>query len=209
MSTHPKSYERRKDDRPREIIAAAFEEFAAKGYADTRLQDVARRAGVSKGLPYLYFETKEELFKAVVRRLVKPRFDELMTRMEDSVLSAEEFLRGPFLDFARPFVRSRRARILRLLIAEGPKHPDLTEFYATEVLAPMTKALSARIRRDADRASIRHLGLAEFPQLIVAPVIVGSLWLNLFGSYLPLDTDRMLEAHVELLSSALRPSASH
>ena len=71
----------RRDTRPQEIVAAAFEEFAANGYAATRLEDVAARAQVSKGLPYLYFKTKEELFKAVIRSVITPLFDSLRERM--------------------------------------------------------------------------------------------------------------------------------
>src|SRR3989337_1624220 len=72
----------RKDTRPQEIVAAAFEEFAAKGYAATRLEDVASRARVSKGLPYLYFKTKEALFKAVVKSVITAHFDVIREKME-------------------------------------------------------------------------------------------------------------------------------
>src|SRR5215471_17505842 len=117
----------RKDTRPQEIVAAAFEEFAQHCYAGTRLEDVAARARVSKGLPYLYFKTKVELFKAVVRSVITAHFDVIRSRMETTDLSAADFMRGPMLGFMQEFVRSRRAVIVRLLIAEGPKHPELTE----------------------------------------------------------------------------------
>ncbi|MGE0613410.1 MAG: TetR/AcrR family transcriptional regulator, partial [Hyphomicrobiales bacterium] len=95
---------RRKNDRPEEIVSAALEEFAAKGFAATRLEDVAARARVSKGLPYLYFRTKEELFKAVIKTFVKPGFDSMIEDIRDTRLSSEDFLRGPFLDFFKAFV---------------------------------------------------------------------------------------------------------
>jgi AcrR family transcriptional regulator len=85
-----------KDLRPQQIVAVAFEEFAAKGFAATRLEDVAARARVSKGLPYLYFKTKEELFKAVVRSVITSHFDVMRERMEATELSVEAFLKGPF-----------------------------------------------------------------------------------------------------------------
>ena len=92
-------YRRRKEERPAEITQAAMETFAEHGYAAARVDDVAKRAGISKGLLYLYFKTKEELFKAVIRSVVVPRIDALKTAITDSDLSAEEFLRGPFLEF--------------------------------------------------------------------------------------------------------------
>jgi AcrR family transcriptional regulator len=91
-------FRRRKEDRPQEITEAALAAFAEKGYAATRVDDVARRAGVSKGLLYLYFKTKEDLFKAVIRSFVVPKIDELTAIIDSSELTSEEFLRGPFLD---------------------------------------------------------------------------------------------------------------
>ena len=77
----PRRSRKESDSRPQEIVDAAFQEFAAKGFAGTRLEDVAARAHVSKGLPYLYFRTKEELFKAVVKSIVTPAFDAMRTAM--------------------------------------------------------------------------------------------------------------------------------
>ena len=90
----PTRFRRRKEARPAEITEAALEAFAEKGYDATRVDDVAKRAGVSKGLLYLYFKTKEELFKAVIRSFVSPRVDELTAAIDDNALSAEAFLRG-------------------------------------------------------------------------------------------------------------------
>ena len=96
----------RKDNRPEEIVAAAFEEFAAKGYAATKVEDVATRARVSKGLPYLYFKTKEELFKAVIRSVITSHFDIIREQMERTDLPVEAFLKGPFLAFIQELVGS-------------------------------------------------------------------------------------------------------
>ncbi len=113
-------FRRRKEDRPQEITAAALAAFAEKGYAATRVDDVARRAGVSKGLLYLYFKTKEELFKAVIRSFVIPRIEALTDIIDRSELSSEEFLRGPFLEFVKTLPGSPFRILIRLMIAEGP-----------------------------------------------------------------------------------------
>ena len=100
---------RHKEVRPQQIVAAAFEEFAEKGFAGARLEDVASRAKVSKGLPYLYFKTKVELFKAVIRSVITSHFEVIREQMETTDLSVEDFLKGPFLHFIQDIVSSRRA----------------------------------------------------------------------------------------------------
>src|SRR5581483_2341375 len=155
----------RKDTRPQEIVAAAFEEFVSHGYAATRLEDVAARARVSKGLPYLYFKTKEELFKAVVRSVISPIFDAMRERMLTTEMSCEAFLKGPFLAFIQELVGSRRVLIARLLIAEGHKHPELTGFYYEQVIAKGRETLQAFVDRGVARGEFRATPLRDFPQL--------------------------------------------
>ena len=194
----------RKDTRPQEIVAAAFEEFAAKGYAATRLEDVASRARVSKGLPYLYFKTKEALFKAVVKSVITPHFDAIRRQMESTDMSSEEFLKGPFLAFIQELVLSRRAAIARLLIAEGHKHPELTAFYFEHVISHGIEAMRNLIDRGVARGEFRPTQLREFPQLLIAPVLTAVLWRALFERHRHLDTDKLLETHIGLIVDAIR-----
>jgi AcrR family transcriptional regulator len=135
-------FRRRKEDRPQEITEAALAAFAEKGYAATRVDEVARRAGVSKGLLYLYFKTKEDLFKAVIRSFVVPKIDELTAIIESSELTSEEFLRGPFLEFVKTLPGSPISILVRLMISEGPKHPDLLQFYWDNVVSRGLAALN-------------------------------------------------------------------
>jgi AcrR family transcriptional regulator len=199
----------RKDSRPQEIVAAAFEEFAANGYAATRLEDVAARAKVSKGLPYVYFKTKEELFKAVILSVITPHFDAIRERMLSTELSCEAFLKGPFLAFLQELVLSRRVLIARLLIAEGHKHPELTEFYYDQVIVKARETLRAFIDHGIQRGEFRPTALRDFPQLLIAPVLVSVVWRSLFERHHHLDTDRLLATHIDLLIEAIRaPQAS-
>jgi AcrR family transcriptional regulator len=195
---------RRKDTRPQEIVAAAFEEFAVNGYAATRLEDVAARAKVSKGLPYLYFKTKEELFKAVIRSVITPLFDAMRERMLATDLSCEAFLKGPFLAFVQELVKSRRVLIARLLIAEGHKHPELTKFYYDHVIAKGRETLKAFIDRGVERGEFRPTALRDFPQLIIAPVLLAVVWRTLIERHHHLDTDKLLATHIDLLVEAIR-----
>ena len=194
----------RRDTRPQEIVAAAFEEFAAKGYAAARLEDVATRAKVSKGLPYLYFKTKEELFKAVIRSVITPLFDAMRERMLTTDLSCEAFLKGPFLSFIQELVKSRRVLIARLLIAEGHKHPELTKFYYDHVIAKGRETLKAFIDRGIERGEFKPTALRDFPQLIIAPVLLAVVWRTLIERHHHLDTDALLTTHIDLLIDAIR-----
>ena len=197
-------FQRRKEARPAEITRAAMEAFAEHGYAATRVDDVAKRAGVSKGLLYLYFKTKEELFKAVIRSVVVPRIDALKTAIADSDLSAEAFLRGPFLEFIQKLPDSPARIVVRLLIAEGPKHPDLTAYYCDQVVSGGLEALRQLIDRGVRQGEFRQTRLEEFPQLMVAPVLVSIIWKTLFERHLPLDTDEFLQTHIDLMVTAIR-----
>lgn len=197
-------YQRRKVERPDEIVDAAFRSFAERGYADTRLDEVADRAGVSKGLVYLYFKTKEELFKAVVRQVVVPRLDALDLRVVDEAESVAAFLRGPFVDHVGRLLDSPVRYVLRLLIAEGPKHPDLTEYYHREVVSRVLVMLRRLIQRGVDSGEFRPgTGYEQFPQLIVAPVVMSVVWRALFDRHERLDVRGLLATHVEHVITVL------
>jgi AcrR family transcriptional regulator len=196
-------FQRRKEQRPQEITAAAFDVFAAKGYAGARVEEVARRAGVSKGLLYRYFETKQELFKAVVRSVVVRRIDTLLDAVEHTELSSEAFMRGPLLHFMQGIPGSPVAIVIRLLIAEGKNHPDLVEFYWENVVAKGIRTFSAFIERGVQRGEFRKTAVSEFPQLLLAPVMLSMIWRILFSKH-ELDTDRLIETQIDLLIAYIK-----
>lgn len=197
-------FRRRKEDRPQEITAAALEAFAEKGYSATRVTDVAKRAGVSKGLLYLYFRTKEELFKAVIKSFVSPRIDALKSEIEGTELSAEDYLRGPFVAFAKQVPKSPARVLLRLMVSEGAKHPDLTDWYHENVVSQGLAALRSLIERGVRNGEFRKSALLEFPHLLVAPVVFAMAWSLVFGSRQELNSDRFIEAQVDLLLRAIK-----
>ncbi|RLA27450.1 MAG: TetR/AcrR family transcriptional regulator [Gammaproteobacteria bacterium] len=201
--TEPR-FQRRKEDRPAEITAAALAAFAENGYAATRVDDVAKRAGVSKGLLYLYFKTKEELFKAVIRSFISPRIDALISNVEETELSAEEFLRGPFLEFACSIPKSPARVLLKLMVAEGPKHPDLIAWYWEHVVSRGITALRMLIQRGVKNGEFRESALDEFPQLLVTPIFFSLLWKLLFQPHSELDTDQFIGAHVDMVLTTIK-----
>ena len=191
-------FRRRKEDRPQEITEAALAAFAEKGYAATRVDDVARRAGVSKGLLYLYFKTKEELFKAVIRSFVVPRIEALTDIIDRSELSSEEFLRGPFLEFVKTLPGSPISILVRLMIAEGPKHPDLLQFYWENVVSRGLAALTEILERCVQQGEFRRSVVNDLPHLFVMPVLFSVIFKSLFEKHCP-DTDKLIEAQLDLL----------
>ena len=202
MATEPK-YQRRKEDRPGEIADAAFAAFAEKGYAATRIDDVARRAGVSKGLTYLYYKTKEDLFKAVVRNVVVRRVDALLDDVESTDLSSEAFIRGPLLDFMRRVPGSPIAIVIRLLISEGARHPDLVDYYYENVVARGLDAIERFVDRGVRRGEFKPAARDVQPQLFLAPMMLSMIWRLVFADR-PLDTDRLMETQVNLLLAQLK-----
>ncbi len=202
------SFQRRKEDRPAEITDAAMNAFAEKGYAATKVEDVAKRAGVSKGLLYLYFKTKEDLFKAVVRSFVSPKIDALTKTVENTELSAEAFLRGPFLRFAKSVPNSPARILARLMISEGPKHPDLVAWYWENVVSKGLDALRSVVRKGVDSGDFRQSALNDFPHILAAPVVFSVLWKILFDQHDSLDTDRFIEEHLEVVLNSIRNTKS-
>ncbi len=196
-------YQRRKQDRPKEIAEAAFRVFAEHGYAGARVAEVAKRAGVSKGLLYLYFKTKEELFKAVIRSVVIRRLDALLNEIETTELSSEAFIRGPLSEFMKRVPGSPVAVVIRLLIAEGKRHPDLVDYYWENVVSKGLGAIARCVERGVERGEFRETAVTELPQLLVAPMMVSMIWNILFAKR-ALDTDRLIETHREMVLAYIK-----
>ena len=196
-------YQRRKEDRPQEITQAAFDAFAENGYSATRVEEVAKRAGVSKGLMYLYFKTKEELFKAVVKSVVIRRVDQLIENVETTDLSSKDFIRGPLLSFMKKVPDSPVAVVIRLLISEGPRHPDLVDYYYDNVVAKGLAAIKGFVERGVERGEFRQSAVSELPHLFLAPVMLSIIWGIIFKSK-QLDTDKLIETQIDMLLAHIK-----
>jgi AcrR family transcriptional regulator len=180
------------------ILAAALDEFSARGFAAARLDDVARRADVAKGTIYLHFKDKEALFQELVRTMLSP----LVMTLEQ-LRASDVPIRIVLERFADLFVReiygTRRRDVARLVITEGARFPSIAEFYYREVVERGIAAMRAMIERAVARGELRHAALARFPQLVVAPGLVAILWVGLFDRFAHLDVAGMMRAHIEIL----------
>jgi len=191
--------------RQEEILAAAFEVFAAHGYEAARIDAVARKAGIAKGTIYLYFPNKERLFRAMVRSLVQKRFDAVAETFQGT---AEQLLRELLSRMYGQVVRNEKVRsILRLLIAEGGRFPQLVEIYHREVIAPGMKAVRQGLLQGIAAGEFRKTAAVEFPQLLAAPGILAIVWRLLHGERHRLDLDAYSKAHLEFLLGSLRKQA--
>jgi AcrR family transcriptional regulator len=188
----------RGNDKHAVILAAALEEFAARGFAATRLDDVARRAGVAKGTIYLYFRDKESLFQELVRTMLSPLVGAIEAApLRDLPIRAMVEL---IVDvFVNEIYATHRKDVIRLILAEGPRFPKLAEFYYREVIARVLPIVRARLALAVERGELEHDALARFPQLLVAPALLAILWSGLFGRFAPLDVRELMRAHVDLL----------
>jgi AcrR family transcriptional regulator len=195
--TRASTREARSAARREAILSAALDEFSASGFAATRLDDVARRAGVAKGTIYLYFRDKESLFQELIRTMLTPLVGTIEALGKaDLPISA---LAEHFADlFVREVYETRRKDVIRLMIAEGRRFPNLAEFYYREVLARIIAAVRALLARAAARGEA-PAGLVDFPQIIAAPGLVAIIWSGLFERFEPLDVRAMMKTHLELL----------
>lgn len=194
--------QKQKSKRQEEILAAAFKVFADHGFEATRIDEIARRAGIAKGTIYLYFRDKEHLFRAMVRSLVQRRFDAVAGNFEGT---AEQLLRELQSRMYSQVVKNEKVRsIVRLLIAEGGRFPQLVEIYHHEIIAPGIKALREALQQGIASGEFRETAALEFPQLLVAPGVLAIVWRLLHGERHRLDLEAYQKAHAEFVLERLR-----
>jgi AcrR family transcriptional regulator len=184
------------------ILNAALDEFCEKGFAATRVEDVAARASVAKGTIYLNFKDKQALFEELIRSLLGAH----LARLEAVRLASGRGMRDTIEAIGLPMIEAARAgrlgELMRLMIAESGRFPHLAEFYYREVVARAMGAIR-RLAREAIRAGeLPGEELVRFPQIIGAPIVVTLLWTTLFDKFAPLDSRGLLQAYLDLVFGA-------
>jgi AcrR family transcriptional regulator len=194
----PASRSERAAERRAAITEAAMEEFIARGFTATRLDDIAKRAGVAKGTIYLHFKDKESMFEELIRTAIVPFVDRVTAAppVTGSVRDMAEALGRMFI---HQVATTRRGDIVRLIIAEGPRFPAIADFYYREVVSRGLAALRGLIELGVQRGEIREPKLGQFPQLLIAPLLAAVLWKSLFERHAPLDAEAMLRTHLDLI----------
>ncbi|UWR21359.1 TetR/AcrR family transcriptional regulator [Sulfitobacter sp. S190] len=200
--TKPKR-SRRKEMRPSDIIDAAVQEFAIKGYSATSIGSIAARANIARSTVYLYFDDKEALIKEAFR----VRIGDVMADARHVGSAADR----PFPELLHHLLDTMYARLvdrdtivlLRVLIAEGQQFPELTRFYHDTILSAAQDMLSQMLALGVARGEVRPEALAYDPKLIMAPVLMSAIWRLTFEEIAPLDTDQLVKSHMDLLASGL------
>ncbi len=200
-------WRRRKEARPGEILDAALAEFAARGFAAARMEDIAARAGVTKGTLYLYFASKEELFKSLVRESIGAVIAARRVEADAYQGSASDLL-ATVLRFMGYFARtSDRAVLPKIIMAEAGNFPELLRFYRAEVVENGLALIGGIIARGIAQGEFRPVDPQHAARLCVAPLLLVILWRTTFAreETTPYDLEGLVEAHIDTLLSGLAP----
>lgn len=170
-----KSWQRRKDARPQEILEAALREFALNGFAATHMEDIARRAGITKGTIYLYYQSKEDLFGALVRETIGKELTAIAGRISSAIASPQEKLQAFFAEIGACFAERDRNGLLKLIFTESSRFPKLASLYRVEIVQKISSCLDG-IDSGAGKQGLYRLPADQIAQLCLAPALLASLW---------------------------------
>ena len=198
-------WRRRKDARPAEILDAALAVFAEKGFAAARMDDIAQRAGVTKGTIYLYFESKEAVFRGLVQESIGATIQGVTAAAEHFEGSAADLLRMVLRGIGNFIRESDRVVLPKIFIAEAGNFPALAEFYRREVVDRGLGLLTSIITRGIKRGEFRDVVPEHAARLCIAPILVAVFWRTTFARFdtVPYDLDGLIETHIDVLLRGL------
>ena len=182
--------ERRKEARPGELLEAALDQFVEKGFAATRVNEVAAHAGVSKGTLFLYFPSKEELFKAVVRENIVGRVNEGLAELNAFEGSSADMLRFAMREWWNRVGATKASGITKLVMSEARNFPEIAAFYEQEVMVPGRNLIRQILQRGVDSGEFRPLDMDFAVFSVIAPMIFLIMWKHSMG---PCTADTNLE----------------
>jgi len=198
-------FQRRAEERPREICAAALAVFAEKGFAAAKLDEIARRAGVSKGTLYLYFEDKEQLFRAVVRDAVVPNVDRLRAELIQTGLPFAQLIRLFLANLVEVTKRVPVGAVAKMVISESRNFPELAKVWHDEVVTKALGAMTALIEMAQARGEVRAGDARLHTFTLMGPMLMGIIYretLEPIGGQ-PLDLGDLAQQHVETVLAGL------
>jgi len=205
MAVAAQRWSRRKEARPQEILEAALSVFAEKGFAAARMDDVARRAGVTKGTIYLYFPSKEELFKSLVRESIGGTLAQVTAYADAFNGSARELLISVLRTIGTVLRTSDRIVLPKIILAEAGNFPELVRFYRFEVIEKGLGLFRFIITRGIEHGEFRDVAPDHVARLCVAPILLGALWRSTFAPFdvEPYDIGALIETHIDVLLHGL------
>lgn len=211
-SPHSARRARRKHARPGELLEAALTLFVERGYAATRIEDVATRAGVAKGTVFLYFESKAALFKAVVHENAGRHLTDAMREVVAYTGSSTELLHEFCRRWWNQYGGTPAAGLTRLMVSEASNFPELARHYVDEVITPAHQLLGRILARGIERGEFRTVDIPNTVQLVIAPLLQAALWHHLPDELQPgtgrIDPLALIEQHIHMLLRDLQPDAA-
>ena len=203
----PPKRERRKQDRPGELLEAALDLFVEKGYAATRVEEVAARAGVSKGTLFLYFPSKEDLFKAVVRHNVVAPVTQGAAEVAQFQGSSGDLVEWMMLQWWRRYGATKASGISKLIMSEASNFPDLVDFFRTEVITPAHALVRSALQRGIDQGEFRTVDVDLTLHSVMSPLLFLIMWKHSMGPCCPsheqINPEAFISQHAQLLARGL------
>jgi AcrR family transcriptional regulator len=205
LAAQPK-WQRRADARPQEILDAAYRVFTEKGFVAARMDDIAQAAGVTKGTVYLYFDSKETVFKALIVGAFSERFDRLTALLADFDGSCGELLAQVLRALGEFVATSDRIGLPKIVIGEIGRFPEIAKFYRHEVIGRGMKLWEAILKRGTARGEFREVPIEHAIRLCSAPILLAAIWRTTFAQFdeQPYDIAGLIEAHIDMLLRGLR-----
>lgn len=207
VSPDAPKFRRRKAERPGEIVAAALQVFAEKGFAAARLEEIAARAGVSKGAVYLYFATKEDVFRAVVEQAIAPNLDAVLALLAQHAGPFPTLLHALAERMALVMNQPAIGGVAKMVIGEARNFPELGRLWHDRLVAKALAALTEAVERAQARGEVRQGDPRIFALQVIAPLLTGVIWRETFvpAGAEPFDLTAVARQHVETLLQGLAP----
>jgi TetR/AcrR family transcriptional regulator len=205
--------ERRKEARPGELLDAALDLFVEKGFSATRVEEVAAKAGVSKGTLFLYFPSKEDLFKAVVRENIAKQFPTWNEEFNSYVGTSADMLRYAMASWWERIGQTRASGITKLVMSEAQNFPEIAHFYQDEVIMPGHALIRRILDRGVASGEFRQLDTEQTVHAVVAPMIFLMMWKHSMGacsaSTQIMNPEQFIHMQVDLLLNGMNAPKSH
>jgi AcrR family transcriptional regulator len=200
-------WRRRKDARPEEILSAALGIFAEKGFAATRMDDIAARAGVTKGTIYLYFKSKDAVFEALLQQTLGAKITGLSGLIHAHEGSSADLLADILRNIGQFLATSELAVLPKIVIAEAGNFPELARFYRNQVIERGLALLGGIVEAGIARGEFKRMPVEHAVRLCVAPLLLSMIWRSVFGRFdtTPYDYAGLIDLHLRTLIQGFAP----
>lgn len=199
--------QRRKEERPQELLDAALQLFVERGFASTRMEEVAARAGVSKGTLYLYYESKAELLKAAIRERLSNEIEAGALEVAQHVGSHGELLRNLLAHWWLRVLDSPASGVFKLIITEVRSFPEIAEYYIREVVEPGSQLIGGVLRRGIAAGEFRAVDVDAAVHSLVLPMVMLCVHKHSLGACAPIDAlpdpKLFVHQHIDLVLDGL------